>query len=56
MWTILRRSLALIGLLLGLAIVGGLLFLRTEQFRSLARQQILDALNTSLEPGQPGTA
>ena len=48
MWTILRRSLVLIGLLLGLAIVGGLLFLRTEQFRSLARQQILDALNTSL--------
>ena len=48
MWTLLRRSLALIGLLLGLAIVGGLLFLRTEQFRSLARQQILDALNTSL--------
>ena len=48
MRTLLRRSLVLIGLLLGLAIVGGLLFLRTEQFRSLARQQILDALNTSL--------
>ena len=48
MWTILRRSLVLIGLVLGLAIVSGLLFLRTEQFRSLARQQILDALNTSL--------
>ena len=48
MWTILRRSLVLIGLLLGLAIVGGLLFLRTEQFRSLARQQILDVLNASL--------
>lgn len=48
LWTILRRSLVLIGLLLGLVIVGGLLFLRTEQFRSLARQQILDALNTSL--------
>ena len=48
MWTILRRSLLLIGLLLGLAIISGLVFLRTEQFRSLARQQILDALNTSL--------
>ena len=48
MWTLLRRSLVLLGLLLGLAIVGGLLFLHTEQFRSLARQHILGALNTSL--------
>ena len=48
MWTILRRSLVLTGLLLGLAIVGSLIFLHTEQFRSLARQHILNALNTSL--------
>lgn len=47
-WTILRRSLLLLGLLLGLVMVSGLVFVRTEQFRTLARQHLLDILNTSL--------
>ncbi len=47
-WTILRRGLVLTGLLAGLVMVSGLVFVRTEQFRTLARQHLLDALNTSL--------
>lgn len=39
----------IIGVLLVLLVVGAALFLQTEQFRSLAREQVVDTLNTTLK-------
>lgn len=49
LWKIVRRTLLISGVLLVLLVVGAALFLQTEQFRSLARQQLVDMLNTTLK-------
>ena len=48
-WKIVRRGILISSVLFVLLVVGAALFLQTEQFRTLAREQLVDTLNTTLK-------
>ena len=48
-WKIVRWGILISSVLLVLLIIGLGLFLQTDQFRSLAREQVVDTLNTTLK-------